>query len=276
VKSGHGSVSLHKGIVQSCDVYFYNVGNKLGIDEIARFAGEAGLGQETGVDLPHEASGLVPSSAWKIRNFRQKWYAGETISVSIGQGAVTVTPIQLARALGGLAMGGIWYKPHLVKTAKPEPPHQLALNPENVAKVISGMCGVVNEGGTGVRARIPGIEVCGKTGTAQLASNEFLKRGGKVPKDNAWFVGFLPREHPEIVVAALYEGGLHGQFAAALVRDVLKAYVDKKAREGKSLVAARVPDTGTRGHADAAKTPPAEIAASPRPRVTASGTAGQP
>jgi len=265
VKSGHGSVSLHKGIVQSCDVYFYNVGNKLGIDEIARYAGEAGLGHETGVDLPHEAAGLVPSSAWKIRNFRQKWYAGETISVSIGQGAVTVTPIQIARALGGLAMGGIWYKPHLVKTAKPEPPHQLALNPENVAKVISGMCGVVNEGGTGVRARIPGIEVCGKTGTAQLASNEFLKRGGRAPKDNAWFVGFLPREHPEIVVAALYEGGMESKYSAALVRDVLKAYVDKKTREGKSLVAAKATPRG--GDAEMGKggdKPVAPVAPSPQ------------
>jgi penicillin-binding protein 2 len=237
LKGGHGAVSLHKGIVQSCDVYFYNVGNKLGIDPIAFYAGQAGLGHETGVDLPHEASGIVPSSEWKIRNFRQKWYPGETISVAIGQGATTVTPLQLARAIGGLVMGGIWYKPHLVKSAKLEPPHQLALNPENVAKVISGMCGVVNEGGTGVRARLPGIEVCGKTGSAQLTSNAFLKKGGKAPKDNAWFVGFIPREHPEIVVAALWEGGEHGQFAAALVRDVLKAYVDKKTRLGQSLMA---------------------------------------
>jgi len=233
-----GTVSLHKGIVRSCDVYFYNVGNKLGIDQIAYYAGQAGYGRPTGVDLPNEASGVVPSSEWKIRNFRQKWYAGETISVSIGQGALTVTPIQLARAIGGIAMGGIWYKPHLLKSAKPEPPHQLAVNPENVAKVVSGMCGVVNEGGgTGVRAKLPGIEVCGKTGTAQLASNEFLKRGGKAGKDNAWFVGFLPREHPEIVVAALYEGGEKSYFTAALVRDVLKAYVDKKARLGQSLLA---------------------------------------
>ncbi len=233
-----GTVSLHKGIVRSCDVYFYNVGNKLGIDQIAYYAGQAGYGRPTGVDLPNEAAGVVPSSEWKIRNFRQKWYAGETISVSIGQGALTVTPIQLARAIGGIAMGGIWYKPHLLKSAKPEPPHQLAVNPENVAKVVSGMCGVVNEGGgTGVRAKLPGIEVCGKTGTAQLASNEFLKRGGKAGKDNAWFVGFLPREHPEIVVAALYEGGEKSYFTAALVRDVLKAYVDKKARLGQSLLA---------------------------------------
>ena len=237
-----GTVSLHKGIVRSCDVYFYNVGNRLGIDQIAYYATQAGYGHPTGVDLPNEASGVVPSSEWKIRNFRQKWYAGETISVSIGQGALTVTPIQLARAIGGIAMGGIWYKPHLLKSAKPEPPHQLALNPENVAKVVSGMCGVVNEaGGTGVRAKLPGIEVCGKTGTAQLASNEFLKRGGKAGKDNAWFVGFLPGGHPEIVVAALFEGGEKSYFTAALVRDVLKAYVDKKARLGQSLLAVSRP-----------------------------------
>jgi penicillin-binding protein 2 len=236
-----GAVSLHKGIVKSCDVYFYNVGNKTGIDQIAFFANQAGYGHPSGVDLPGEAAGVVPSSEWKIRNFRQKWYAGETISVSIGQGATTVTPIQLARAIGGIAMGGIWYKPHLLKSAKPEPPHQYALNPDNVAKVVSGMCGVVNEGGTGVRARIPGVEVCGKTGTAQLASNDFIKKGGKAPKDNAWFVGFLPREHPEIVVAGLYEGGEKSALTAALVRDVLKAYVDKKTRLGQSLLAATKP-----------------------------------
>ncbi len=240
-----GTVSLHKGIVRSCDVYFYNVGNKTGIDQIAFYANQAGYGHPSGVDLPGEASGVVPSSEWKIRNFRQKWYAGETISVSIGQGATTVTPIQLARAIGGIAMGGIWYKPHLLKSAKPDPPHQYALNPENVAKVVSGMCGVVNEGGTGVRAHLPGVEVCGKTGTAQLASNDFIKKGGKAPKDNAWFVGFLPREHPEIVVAALYENGVLSSYAAALVRDVLKAYVDKKARLGQSLVAAAKPPSVT-------------------------------
>jgi len=237
-----GVVSLHKGIVQSCDVYFYNVGNKLGIDQIAKFAHEAGYGEPTGIDLPNEASGVVPSSEWKIRNFRQKWYAGETISVAIGQGATTVTPLQLARAIGGIAMGGIWYKPHLVKTAKPDPPHTYPLNPENVAKVVSGMCGVVNEaGGTGGRARLPGITVCGKTGTAQLASNEFLRKGGHAPKDNAWFVGFTPPEHPEIVVAGLYEGGEKSYYTAALVRDVIKAFVDKKARLGQSLAPAPKP-----------------------------------
>jgi penicillin-binding protein 2 len=230
-KGGHGSVSLHKGIVQSCDVFFYNVGNRLNIDRIAFYAEQAGLGHKTGIDLPHEAEGLVPSSRWKIRAFRQKWYPGETISVAIGQGALTVTPLQLARALGGIAAGGIWHQPHLLKNA-PDHPHQWALSPENVQKVVDGMYGVVNEGGTGGRARLPGIEVCGKTGTAQLASNQFLKatKQARAMKDNAWFVGFAPRRNPEIVVVALFENGEHGHLAAPIVRDVLKAYFDKKAR----------------------------------------------
>ncbi len=235
LKGGHGAVSLHKGIAQSCDVYFYNVGNRMGIDQIAFYAEQAGLGQKSGIDLPHENQGLVPSTQWKIRNYRQKWYPGETISVSIGQGALTVTPLQLARAIGGIAVGGTWHKPHLVKeeTRKNEY-HQWALSKDNVEKVVSGMYAVVNEGGTGARARLPNIEVCGKTGTAQLASNAFLKgsKKGKELKDNAWFVGFAPRQNPEIIVVALFEGGEHGHFAAPIVRDVLKAYLDKKTRMG--------------------------------------------
>ena len=232
----HGLVELHKGITQSCDVFFYNVGNRLGIDRIAQYAEMAGLGHKTGIDLPHEADGLVPSTKWKIRNFREKWYAGETISVSIGQGATTVTPIQLAAAIGGIAIGGMWFQPHLVKDAQHLPPARRAdVSMESIQKIIYGMYGVVNEGGTGGRARIPGINVCGKTGSAQLASNELLKgtKLGLTMKDNAWFVGFAPMESPEIVVAALFEGGVHGQFAAPIVRDVLKAYFDKKVRLGQ-------------------------------------------
>jgi len=235
LKGGHGTVSLHRGIVQSCDVYFYNVGDRTGIDKLAFYAHQAGLGEKTGIDLPHEAEGVVPSSEWKIRNFREKWYAGETISVAIGQGALTVTPVQLARAYCWLINGGHWYQPHLVKGIKVQQ-HSWPLSPDNVAKVIYGTYGVVNEGGTGVRAQLPGLNVCGKTGTAQLASNKFLSgKKGKEFEDNAWFVGFAPREAPEIVVVALYDHGGHGQFAAPIVRDVLKAYFDKKAR----LAAAR-------------------------------------
>ena len=234
--STHGRVDLHKGLVQSCDVFFYNVGNKIGIDRIAQYAELAGLGHRTGVDLPHEAEGIVPSSRWKARTSRQKWYAGETISVAIGQGAVTVTPLQLASAIGGISVGGMWFPPHLVVDAQHLPPvRRGSSNLENVQKVIAGMYGVVNEGGTGGQARIPGINVCGKTGTAQLASNEYLKgtRIGMTMKDNAWFVGFAPRESPEIVVVALFENGEHGPRAAPIVRDVLKAYFDKKTRLGR-------------------------------------------
>ena len=153
----HGTVDLHKGIVQSCDVFFYNVGNKLGIDRIAQYAELAGIGHKTGIDLPHEAEGVMPSTRWKARNYRQKWYAGETISVAIGQGAVTVTPLQLAAAIGGIAVGGVWHPPHLVKDAPNlAAPRRGDLNLENIQKVIDGMYGVVNEGGTGGARRTPG------------------------------------------------------------------------------------------------------------------------
>lgn len=249
LKRGHGTVQLYRALVASCDVFFYSVGNRLGIDNIARFAEMAGLGRKTGIDLPHEAEGLVPSSRWKMRTQRQRWYAGETISVSIGQGALTVTPIQLAHAMGGLATGGVWHRPHLVKGESPsEPARRADLNIDNVNKVIEGLYGVVNAGGTAARSRLPGIEFCGKTGTAQLASKEAMKSAklGKEFADNAWFVGFAPKEAPEIVVTALYENGLHGDRAAPIVRDVIKAYFDKEARLRKepSLAARGAGDPG--------------------------------
>ncbi len=227
----HGTVILHKGITQSCDSYFYGVGNKTGIDNIAFYAHQAGLGAKSGIDLPNEASGTVPSPEWKLRNFRQKWFAGETISVSIGQGATTLTPLQLARAIGGIAAGGVWHTPHLLLSATAtEKPHEWTLNPDNVKRVVYGMYGVVNEGGTGVRAKIPGIDVCGKTGSAQIASAEY-EATHKDVKDNAWFVGYAPCYKPEIIVAVLWENvGIHGQFAAPTARDVMKAYFDKKER----------------------------------------------
>ena len=231
-RGGHGTVNLKTAIAQSCDVFFYAVGNKLGIDTIAKYAEMAGLGRKTGIDLPGEKEGLVPSSKWKIRTQREKWYAGETISVSVGQGALIVTPLQLAQAIGGIATGGVWMRPHVVKSDKPaEPARKADLNIDNVNKVIYGMYAVVNEWGTGAASRIPGIDMCGKTGTAQLASNELLRqKNGEEWKDNAWFVGFAPRESPEIVVVALYENGAHGDQAGPIVRDVIKAYFDKKAR----------------------------------------------
>jgi penicillin-binding protein 2 len=232
-KHGHGTVALHAGIVHSCDVYFYTIGSKEGIDNIAKYADLAGMGHLTGIDLPHEAVGVVPSEKWKLRNYRQKWYAGETPSVAIGQGALTVTPLQLARAIGGLAMGGVWHHPHLTTAqTKTDKPDVWALNPDNVKEVVDGMYGVVNEGGTGGRARLPWVEVCGKTGTAQLASYDYMKSSGRAKelKENAWFEGFAPCHAPEIVVVALFEHGEHGQFAAPIVKDVMAAYFEKKFR----------------------------------------------
>jgi len=235
-KTGHGTVNLHQAIAQSCDVFFYAVGNKLGIDMIAQYAEMAGLGKKLGVDLPGEKEGIVPSTQWKIRKQREKWYAGETISVAIGQGALTVTPLQLASAIGGLAMGGSWMRPHLVKEDKPQPPlRQAKFDPDNVAKVTRGMFAVVNEWGTGAASKIPGVEFCGKTGSAQLVSHKFAqgKNLGADFEANAWFVGFAPRANPEIVVAVLYENAGHGDLAGLIARDVVKAYFDKKARLNK-------------------------------------------
>ena len=231
-QGGHGNISLHRAIAQSCDVFFYNVANRLGIDRLAHYADLAGFGHKTGIDLPNERESTMPSTRWKMRMFRQKWYAGEVISVGIGQGAVTASPLQLAAAEGGLGVRGKWYQPHLVKIDSPKLLRAGNLNSDNVEQVISGMYGVVNEGGTGRFAALPGIKVCGKTGTAQLASNQLLKgtKLGQTMKDNAWFVGYAPEEAPEIVVVALFENGEHGDKASWIVRDVLKAYFDKKTR----------------------------------------------
>ncbi|HEV2447822.1 MAG TPA: penicillin-binding protein 2 [Candidatus Sulfopaludibacter sp.] len=229
---GHGRIALHRGIVDSCDTYFYTVGAKTGIDNLAYYGDLVGFGHPTGVDLPHEASGVMPSAQWKLRYYRQKWYAGETPSVAIGQGALIVTPLQLARALGGIAMGGTWHRPRVVES-QPDKVVQWSLNPENVKDVVEGMYGVVNEGGgTGGRARLPNVRVCGKTGTAQLTSEDYAKsKGKKTSDDNAWFEAFAPCEAPEIVVVALFEHFPgHGQYAAPIVRDVMKAYFDKKTR----------------------------------------------
>lgn len=260
----HGEVDFTRAMQASCDIFFYELGDRLKIDRIAQYAQMAGLGRRTGIDLPSEAEGIVPSTRWKIRTARKRWFAGETISVAIGQGALIVTPLQLAHAIGGLALGGEWHQPHLFRQVVGEAPPALdeprraKLDPANVASVLAGMSAVVNlPGGTAVNARLPDVEMCGKTGTAQLVSNklaqarrEAIRRGANVQDvvDNAWFVGVAPREKPEIVVAALYEGGAHGDRAAPIVRDVIKAYFDKKkpGSRGKDepYLALTFPDAG--------------------------------
>lgn len=230
-KKGHGSTNLRKGLAQSCDVYFYQVGIKTGIDAIAKYAELAGFGAKTGIDLPSEAEGIVPSSKWKIRALREKWYAGDTVSVAIGQGFVTATPIQLAHSIGGLMMGGIWHTPHLLKGSVPAKPARKAdLDLDHVRQISDGMCDVVNGWGTAAVARLSGLEMCGKTGTAQTASNEYQKARGIRLADNAWFVAYAPRVNPEIVISILWEEGDHGPLAGLIARDAVKMYFDKKSR----------------------------------------------
>lgn len=231
-KHGHGRIGLHEAIVQSCDVFFYNVGQRLGIERISYYAHKLGLGQRTGIDLPGEEPGLIPSNEWKERIYHQPWFPGETISVGIGQGPITVTPLQLAYSIGGIATGGAFKQPHLLLAGNGNDPEvKFPLSPDTVNTITQAMYGVVNEGGTAAASRLQGIDFCGKTGSAQVISNQELHRigGGKQYLDNAWFVGFAPRTDPQIVVSALVQGGMHGGSAAApIARDVVQAFFQEK------------------------------------------------
>jgi penicillin-binding protein 2 len=229
----HGVTNLHEAILKSCDVFFYTVGMHLGIDRLSYYGSKFGLGHKTGIDLPSEEPGLMPSAEWVERVFHRKWYAGETISVSTGQGAVTTTPLQLARTIGGIAMGGVFKQPHLLKDAPNMGEERFVISQPTVEKITDAMYGVVNEsGGTGGQLRLAGIEFSGKSGTAQVIGYATRERVGKQKRfeDNAWFVGYAPRRNPEIVVSVLVqESGKHGgETAGPVVRDVIKAYYDKK------------------------------------------------
>jgi penicillin-binding protein 2 len=237
---GHGSVDLHRAIVVSCDVYFYTLGKLLGIDKIAYFAKHLGLGSRTGIDLPAEDAGLVPSPEWVQRNFKRKWWAGETISVAIGQGAVQVTPLQLAYAMGGIASGGELRRPHVAFRDQLEAlgvdlpgdsERSFPLQASTVQALTRGMWGVVNEGGgTGGRAHESGLDIAGKTGTAQVVSMELMKSAHKKEfSNNAWFVGYSPTAgSPQIVVSALVMAGGHSTVAVPVAREIIKAYYEKQ------------------------------------------------
>ena len=235
-KSGaksHGFTNLHEAILKSCDVFFYTVGIRLGIERLSYYGSHLGVGHKTGIDLPSEEAGLMPSEEWVERVLHRKWYAGEVISVATGQGAVTTTPLQLARMIGGIASGGVFKQPHLLKDAPNVGEERFAISERTVARITDAMYGVVNEtGGTGGQLKLAGIEFSGKSGTAQVIGYGTRARVGKEKKfeDNAWFVGYAPRRNPEISVAVLVqESGKHGGEAAGpVVRDVVKAYYDKK------------------------------------------------
>jgi penicillin-binding protein 2 len=240
-KQGHGEVNLHKALVESCDVYFYNVGKRLGVDTIAQYAKMCGLGSSTGFELGFEKDGLIPTSQWKLQRFGIPWQPGETISVAIGQGYVLVTPLQMARLISAVFNGGLLYQPFVVKwvgtenkkiyQATPRVVGRLHVKEQNLALIKDALIGVVNEPhGTGSSARLKTFTVAGKTGTAQVLElgreRAVSKEAAAEFKDHAWFVAIAPAENPVLALAVLVENGGHGGSAAApIAKEMFEAYL---------------------------------------------------
>ena len=287
----HGGVDIDHAIPWSCDVFYYVLAQRLGIDTIARYAQSFGLGQKTGIDLPEEASGTMPSSAWKMKNFHQQWYAGETISVGIGQGAIAATPMQMARAIGGIASGGVLQRPHVVFDDEvPQDQREaflesfpgsgkktVPISPAVWQTVTEGMAAVTSYG-TAAPAHLEGIDFAGKTGTAQVMSHDALARTnkGKHTEPNSWFVGIAPRRNPDIVVAVLWENGNWGKNAAALASQVIRTFVEKQRRHDGNLLQAKVPEPPAAGVGTDVSSAPAGGTGGERPLHPAAAHVTQP
>jgi penicillin-binding protein 2 len=231
----HGALTLTDALRYSCNIYFYNVGRRLGIEAIADYAQRMGLGRKTGIDIPGEKDGLVPTPEWKQKTRKTAWYPGETISVAIGQGPLQVTPLQMAEITALIANRGRRVRPHVAVTEAVEPGVPVeGLPPAVLESIIEGMWRSVNAGGSGQGARVEGFDVCGKTGSTQTISTERAEKilgPFKQKKTHSWFIGFGPRQDPEIVVAVLVEfGGLGGATAAPVAREIFSLYKAKHAR----------------------------------------------
>ena len=257
VHGGHGEVNISRGIYQSCDVFFYTLAVKLGIERIAKWAHAVGIGSKTGIDLPDEVAGVMPSEEWKMKNFHQRWYPGEVTSVGIGQGAVTATPVQMMRAIAGIASGGSLKRPHVVNLDDPSNgipadfrkaildsyrgsgDKTIQIAPDDWETITDAMADVTMPIGTDPSAHLEGIDFGGKTGSAQTMSNALAARLGHAHsmKDNAWFVGVAPRRNPDIAVCVLFEAGEHGKLAGRLAARVIEAYVNKQRMLNHNLVA---------------------------------------
>jgi penicillin-binding protein 2 len=237
-----GNIGLHSAIVYSCNTFFYQLGLKVGADRISRYAEMFGLGRPTGIALSGEKLGLVPSPQWARARLGRPWHSGDTVNVSIGQGQVLVTPLQVARMMAAVANGGILWRPRLVQRVERADGALLysdgrlmngyvRLSPVVWEFLRRSLWGVVNEGGTGTAARVPGLEVAGKTGTAQSVA----KSAGR-SQDHAWFVGFAPVHDPQVVVVVLVErGGMGGRVAAPIARQILQGiFFEKVAMAGAS------------------------------------------
>lgn len=244
-KYGHGKVSFHRALVESCDIYFYKMGRRIGVDKIAQYAKMCGLGQKTGIDLDYEREGLIPTSEWKLKRWGVPWQAGETLSTAIGQSFVLVTPIQMVRLISAIFNGGYLYQPKVIKWVgndkrkvyqfEPTLVGRIKAKKENLDRIKRALMGVIHEpGGTGSRARVEGIVMAGKTGTAQVVRFEpekNLDQKGEIPhelKDHAWFVAIAPFEKAQLAIAIILEHGGHGGRAAApIARKMVKAYFGK-------------------------------------------------
>jgi penicillin-binding protein 2 len=257
----HGMVDIDHAIPWSCDTFYYNLANRLGIDTIAKYATSVGLSQKTGIDLPDEVSGTMPSTAWKLKTQHEKWYAGEVISVGIGQGAVTVTPLQLARALGGIASGGALKRPHVVfpdevPTEMLQTIHEtypgsgdrvIPITPANWQLITDAMAATTTTG-TAAAVHLEGIDFAGKTGTAEVVNHSAgtTSLGTGNARANAWFVGMAPRRNPDIVVAVLCEhGGWGAEASAPVAAKVINAFVTKQRKRDNNLRIAATPQPAT-------------------------------
>jgi len=246
LKGGHGAIDMRHAIEKSCNVYFYTLGNMLGVDRIHKWAERLGLVGRTGIDLPNEQESIVPSTEWKRQRTGERWYPGETISVAIGQGQVTVTPVSLAVMMATIANGGTRVTPHIVRAVDegggwklatpPGTATQVAFRPQTLQALHEGLWMAVNAAGTGGRARIPGRDVAGKTGTAQVISiqgRQAARGSGLDLRDHGWFVFFAPRDNPEIAGVVFGEHNEHGYLGAPIAKHVIETYFAKK--EGRPL-----------------------------------------
>jgi penicillin-binding protein 2 len=234
-KEGHGTIRLEEAIAKSCNIFFYELGRRLDINRIAKHASALGLGERTGIDLPGEKSGVMPSREWKKRSRGEEWYSGETISVSIGQGATSTTPLQLLRAVSAIATGGLLTTPHVLLHAENSsandfkwPVRRIPIGEENAQRIRKGMWESVNNWGTGHNAAVPGQDICGKTGTVQVISKDTKTQSTEGFEDHAWFAGFGNRDNPEIAVVVFIEhGGKGGIAAAPIAKEIFSAYFNK-------------------------------------------------
>jgi penicillin-binding protein 2 len=253
----HGPVDILHAIPFSCDTYYYTLAERLGIEKIAYWAHKVGIGQKTGIDLPGEVSGVMPSEEWKMKTFHEKWYAGEAISVGIGQGAVAISPVQLVRAIAGIASGGVLKRPHVVEPDQLPADYRQALydsypgsadvtipiSPAIWETITEGMALTTNSG-TAAASHLENIDFAGKTGTAQVVNHSagMKSLGTGAERANAWFVGIAPRRNPDIAVVVLVEhGGWGAEASAPLAARVIETFVDKQRRLDNNLQEAKVP-----------------------------------